>query len=253
MNTNVTRIFDASILNEVCNHPKVRPWLGGDLEQPLDLTHIVNSPNNIVLCHDGFYAIYIQVQPGLYEVHTQASAVKPPQDTVASAQATLRWMFTQTNCIEVLTRVPDGNARARRLTASTGFKFDFRVTRGWQVSGNIEECDILSLPLAGWIATDPTLVESGEEFHRQVDEACKAAGVTRSEHPDDANHDRWAGAAFEMVKGGQVGKAVLSYNRWAAMGGYMPIAPVSLNPLIIHIGDMALRVHDNHLEVLKCQ
>lgn len=253
MNTQVTRIFDAAIINEVCNHPKVRPWLGGHADQPLDLTALIQSPSNLFLSHDWFYAIFIAVQPGIYEVHTQISPDHPPADVVASANALLHHIFTQTNCIEVMTRVPDINTQALKLVKATGFNFQFRVTRGWQNGDEVEACDIHSIDLATWMARAPNLIEAGEEFHRQVDEACDVAGMARSEHPDDANHNRFAGAAFEMIKGGQVGKGVLMYNRWAAMGGYRPIAPISLSPLVVHIGDMALRVHDDKLEVLKCQ
>ena len=253
VNTNVTRIFDPSIVNEVCNHPKVRPWLGGDLDVDIDVTTLMQSPNNIVLQHDGFYAIFVGLQPGVFEIHTQASAVTPPKNVIRSTNNVFRYMFTKTNCIEIITRIPDANIRARKLANVTNFSLEFRVKRGWQVSGVVEDCDVYSLPLTRWISKAPGLIVAGEDFRSQVEEACAKDGIKRAQREDDINDNRFAGAAFEMLHGGQVGKAVLMYNRWAVMAGYMPIAPISLDPLIIHIGDVALRVYDEKLEVLKFQ
>lgn len=246
------RFFDASEINRVCNHEKVRPFLGGDLDTPLDLTGILENTSNIGLTCDGFYAVYVQMVPGHYEIHTMVDPLSPPTDTVAAACATLQYMFTTTNCVEVVTRVPDSNRRARKLAEAAGMVKEFRVSRGWQVSGTVEECDILTLPLTAWIAKAPGLEAWGEEFHRQVDEACSRAKVERAEHPDDDNHDRYAGAAFLMTKGGQVAKATFAYNRWAAVAGYKPIACINVKPLIVHIGDMALEIHEDRLEVVKC-
>jgi hypothetical protein len=246
------RFFDASDINRVCNHEKVRPFLGGDVDTPLDLTGILGNTSNIGLECGGFYSVYIQVVPGHYEIHTMIDPDAPPADTVASACATLQYMFTTTNCVEVVTRVPDSNKRARRLAEASGMVKEFRVSRGWQVGGSVEECDILTLPLTAWIAKAPGLETWGEGFHHQIDEACARAGVTRAEHPDDSNHDRYAGAAFAMVKGGQVSKAVFAYNRWALVSGYMPIACINIKPLVVHIGDMALEVHEDRLEVIRC-
>ncbi len=246
------RLFDARDINRVCNHAKVRPYLGGDLDAELDLSGILENTSNIGLECGGFYSVYAQVVPGHYEIHTMIDPEAPPADTVASACATLQYMFTTTNCVEVVTRVPDSNVRARRLAEAAGMVKEFRVSRGWSVGGSVEECDILTLPLTAWMAKAPGLEAWGEDFHHQIDEACARAGVTRSEHPDDSNHDRYAGATFAMVKGGQVPKAVFAYNRWALVSGYKPIACINIKPLVIHIGDMALEVHEDRLEVIRC-
>jgi hypothetical protein len=246
------RLFDARDINRVCNHAKVRPHLGGDLDVELDLSGILENTRNIGLECDGFYAVYCQTVPGHYEIHTMIDPEASPADTVAASCATLQYMFTSTECVEILTRVPDSNSRARRLAEAAGMVKEFRVSRGWTVGGSVEECDILTLPLTAWMAKAPGLEEHGEEFHRQVEDACSRAGVERAEHPDDSNHDRYAGAAFLMAKAGQASKASFAYNRWAAMAGYKPMVCIQRSPLVVHIGDMALAVHEDRLEVVKC-
>jgi RimJ/RimL family protein N-acetyltransferase len=253
--TSPKRVFDAQPVNELCNSPDVRPYLGGFLDEPVDLTNVISNTNNVVLEMDGFVGIYVAIQPGLFEVHTQAS--KDARDAglvLPAAKASLEHMFLKTNCIEVITRVPKANKAARALVQATGFKLQFEVAQGWQVNGEVMPCDIYAISLTDWLNIGEHLETYGKEFHEHVVAACEKAGVERAEHPDDAVHERMAGAAYMMIRHGHVGKAVLSYNRWAAMAGYMPISPVSLTPMIIHIGDMALLVRDDgSLEVVKCQ
>lgn len=247
------KLSSVEAISRVCNHPSVRPYLGGDTDIPLDLAHIFDDARNVTLTCDGFYAMYCLVIPGHYEIHTMVDPGNKPDNTVAAACATLEYMFTKTDCIEVITRVPDGNRSARRLAEAAGMKMETRVSRGWVVNGSVEECDILTLPLTSWMANADGLETYGEEFHRQIDEACTRAGAVRDAHPEDRNHDRYAGATFEMIRGGQMEKAVVAYNRWAGIAGYKPVVPLSKVPPIIHIGDMAVRVYENQLEVVKCQ
>lgn len=47
----VRRTLDAAAINEIANHPEVRPWLGGD--GVLDLSELVSAPANITLAIDG--------------------------------------------------------------------------------------------------------------------------------------------------------------------------------------------------------
>jgi len=253
--TSPKRIFDAQPVNELCNSPDVRPYLGGYLNEPVDLTNIVANTNNVVLEMDGFVAIYVAIQPGLFEVHTQASKeARGSGLVVPAAKATLEHMFRKTNCIEGMTRVPKSNKAARALVEATGFRHQFEVANGWQVNGEVMPCDIYSITLTDWLNIGEHLETYGKEFHYHVVAACKVADVSREDHPDDEVHERMAGAAYMMIRNGHIGKAVLCYNRWAAMAGYMPISPISITPTIIHIGDMALLVkNDGSLEVVKCQ
>lgn len=251
----IRRIFDAAIVNRIMNHPEVRPLLGGDGASEIDIQNLLNDPSNIALHRDGFAAVFLSVLPGVYEVHTQAlPEARAANSVYASAVAMLHWVFTRSGAYEIVTRVPDDNVAARKLAEAMGFRFQYRLKNGWIVNGSVEPCDVLSLNLNDWLATATGLVEKGEEFHDAVNAAFAEAGIERAEHPSDELHDRFAGAAYEMVRQGQFVKAVVSYNRWAVMAGYRPIALISADPLIIHIGDAAVAMGaDGKLSIVKGQ
>jgi hypothetical protein len=64
------RIHDADRLNYLVNHPDIRPFVGGDITQPLDLSSAVADEANIFL--DGEHGAFCcsWTGPGDYEVHT---------------------------------------------------------------------------------------------------------------------------------------------------------------------------------------
>lgn len=251
----IRRIFDASIVNRIMNHPEVRPLLGGDGASEIDVQELLNNPANIALHREGFAAVFLNILPGVYEVHTQAlPEARAANSVYESATAMLHWIFTRSGAYEIVTRVPDGNFAARKLAEAMGFRFQFRLQNGWIVDGGVEPCDIFSLNLNDWLPTAKGLVEIGEEFHDAVNAAFVEAGIERAEHPSDVLHDQFAGAAYEMMRQGQFVKAVVSYNRWAALSGYRPIAVVSHDPLIVHIGDAAVAMGaDGGLSIVKGQ
>lgn len=66
----MNRTFDPVRVNYLVNHPDVRPFIGGDPAEPLDLSAAVANDENIFLDgeHGGFACIWSA--PGVYEIHT---------------------------------------------------------------------------------------------------------------------------------------------------------------------------------------
>lgn len=237
----IERATSAERVNEICNHAEVRPWLGGNTSQRVDLAPIISRPENVVLLGEFGAIVFMRGQPGLYEAHTQILPEGRGQWALNFAQACLHWMFCRHDAMEVATRVPDGNLGAKGLARGLGFRKEFVRHDGYRIDGEAHAAEIYFLTLQAWQATAPGLVERGIEFHESLDRQGKKSPT----HPEDANHDRYVGATMEMVRGGQVAKAMVFYNRWAFVVGFPLIGVISWNPLIIDVGNCLLRVDGN--------
>lgn len=66
----IQRSFDADRINDLVNHPSIRPHVGGDPQVPLDLTAVVANHDNIFLLGDHGGFAFTWTAPGTYEVHT---------------------------------------------------------------------------------------------------------------------------------------------------------------------------------------
>lgn len=248
----IHRVFDAAFLNQVANHPEVRPWLGGEGE--IDFQPALNDANNIGLVTDGGGWLIHKLGPGLYECHTQFLPDQRGRHVVAAMREGFRYMFTETDCMEVVSRIPDGNRGAEGLAQAAGFREIFRRERCWPKPGDEQGVSFRSLSFDEWRALDPELEQIGQALHEQFENAKLTWGVTSPGHPDDDAHNRAAGASVLMFQRNNPHKAVLTYNRWAAFAGYPPISMLSLNPLLIDLGGMLVTLSAaGGMEVLQCR
>ena len=160
----------------------------------------------------------------------------------------MAYMFERTDCHRLFTQVPRDNEAAASLANKGGFREWFRrhdARRG--------ETAYLTLEIDDWIQHNDGLIAVGEWFHAALDEAKAAAGSARPTHPDDQAHDRAVGAAIEMLRAGQIGKALGTYNRWASFAGYLPISLVSTAPVTLDVGDAVIELNNGNLEVVTCR
>lgn len=245
MDINLTREPDASKLNAVINDPSIYPWVKGFLDGPIDLTAAVADESNICLMAEHGGVIFHRHQMGLFEVHTQILPAGRGPWAVAMAQEAAKYMFCRTDAMEIMTKVPKGNFAARALTKAIGGSFEFTNKRGWVKDGQIIPADIFRLTIQDWIRTAPNLVERGHLFHERLEAEFTRLGVSEASHDDDDTHDRYVGAACEMILGGQPQKGIIFYNRWAALADYKQVGIVSLNPLLIDIRNAVVAVGDD--------
>ena len=245
----VTRQFDAKRLNEIVNDPSVFPWVRGGVEGPIDLTFAVDNPANVLLVGEHGAVLFIQLQPGLFEAHSQCLPIGRGAWMVSFVKSAIFWMFTRSVCFELMTRCPHGNLGARALAKCVGGKKLFTNPRGWTKDGKVIPADIFAITIQDWMLTAQGLEERGHWFHERLTAEYRKLGRKEAPHPDDDTHDRYVGMACEMFLGGQPEKAVIMYNRWALMADYAPISLVSRDPVAIDIVDATIVVRNNSFYV----
>jgi hypothetical protein len=242
------RTMDAAFLNRVVNDETVRPFVGG--EGDLDLTPALANPANVALVneHGGF--LFEFHDPGRYEGHTMFLPSGRGAAAFGAAADAFRYLFTRTEAVEIVTKVPGSNRGADLMARRLGFQSMFERQGAWPDGSKIE---YWGLSLDRWRALDKTLPGEGRAFHDLLEAAKSAAGSALDTHPDDDAHDRAAGLAVLMAKAGQVRKAAWAYNRWARFAGYQLIELLSEAPAVIDVKDAIVAVRDGELEVLKCR
>lgn len=252
MQVAINRHTEAAHLNSILNHPEVHPWVAYD-ENPLDLTPVMENPNVVALYGEHGGQVYQRLQPGLFEAH---SAFKPEgrgEWALAATRETLKWIFVHTEAVEIVTRVPAGNVAARALAKAIGGVQDFTLPEGWVKAGKPVSADVFSLTIQGWMKSAPDLPSRGKWFHARLKAEFDRLGIAEPQHADDETHDRYVGAACEMIFGGQPEKACVFYNRVAVISGWHPIGVVNLDPLAIHIGSAILVMRGDDFFVVPPQ
>lgn len=247
------RQHDAAHINEIVNDPSVYPWVSGRHTGPLDVSPLIADGRNVALFGEHGGVIFVAHQPGLYEAHTQVLPAGRGRWTFDTVNAALHWMFTRSDAIEIMTRCPHGNLGAKALARAIHGELEFTNPRGWTKDGNAIPADIYSLDIQRWMKTAPGLPERGRWFHDRLEAEYAGLGKAPDLHADDETHDRYVGAAVDMMLGGQPHKGVVFYNRWAVMADYATVGIVTETPLVIDIRDALLCVRDNDFWVMATQ
>jgi len=236
----------AARINKVVNDPSVFDWVRGNHKGPLDLTPVVANPSNILLMGQHGGILFVQLQHGLYEAHTQVLPEGRGKWAFEMVQAAIHWMFTRSDAFEIMTRCPRGNLGARALAKAIGGKFEFTNPRGWVKDGETISADIFSINIQEWMRRAPGLEERGEWFHHLLEDQYRRLGYKEPLHPEDRIHDRYVGAACEMILNKQASKAAILYNRWAKMADYATIEIMCVeNPTAVNIRDAILMVRED--------
>jgi hypothetical protein len=220
------RTFDARFLNEVANHPDVRPWLLG--EGPLDLTETLLDPRNIGLVFGGGGWLLHWQEPGVYEAH---SLFIPGSNAATLLKDGLRFLFTETDCLKIVTKVPDDNPRAKGLARAAGFREIFRA-------GKVS-CQELTFDR--WKTMDDVIAEKGHWFQDRLGKMTQ-----------EDSHARALGSAVLMCLANNAVKGVFTYNAWARLAGYQQIDLLSMTPPVIDVKDAIVQIRNGDMEVMFC-
>jgi hypothetical protein len=248
----VKRHFTAQHLNRIANHPTVRPWVGGVGE--LDLSDAVSNPANFVLLNERGGCFFENCGNGVFEVHTLFEPEGRGAEALHAVQDALHWMFTQTDCVELQTKVPAGNKGALGLVRAIHGREHFRRENAWRLpDGQQVGIAFYALNIHEWAGRCDATKAYGEWFHDKLEAAKIAQGGTTEIHDDDEAHDRYVGATVEMMLAGQVDKALWFYNRWARFAGYTQVRQVSTAPVLIDIQDAVISLKPNDFEVVLCR
>lgn len=249
----LTRTLSADLLNAVVNHPQVRPWLGSPDVPFIDVSPLVCDPANVALVTDHGGFIFHAQGDGVYEVHTQFVPEGRGRDAAQAMWEARRYMFVETDCVELVTKVPDGNRGADSLSRLAGFEERFRREGVWQAPEGTVGVSYRSLGIQAWSRLDDVAADEGAAFHEELEGVKAANGSARPVHPDDPAHDAAAGAASLMIKAGNAMKGVAFYNRWARLAGYQTIELLSLYPVVVDLRDAVVEVRKGRMEVLLCR
>jgi hypothetical protein len=247
----IERRRDSHLINKIANIPDVQRWVRGYESVPLDLTEAAENPQNILLTGQHGCMLFAPKLVDIYECHTLIAPSGRGEWGKTFVQACFHLMFTRTGCLEVVTRIPKGNLGARVMAKLCHFTPEFVQPNGWVLDLDPIPAEWFSLHIQNWMRTAPGLRERGVWFHEKLEAAFKRLGRVEENHPEDAVHDQYVGAAAEFLFGGQLAKASIFYNRWASMAGYAPIEITCPNPLLVDIASAILRFGDDDFDVLK--
>lgn len=242
------RTMDATFLNLVANDGAVRPHLGS-IGAPIDLTEAIANPDNIAFVgRSGGFFVEKRDAFGLYEGHSMFLPGDTAERPVQVLEALLQYLFIETDCVELLTKIPFCNKAAMGLGRSAGFRTMFEREAAWDVPGG-GKCAVAfsSLPFIRWVAMTLTIEQYGEWFHDRLEHL---AGIKK--HTEEPLHNRMVGAAVLMFRAKNSLKAMALYNRWASFAGYAPIRVISEHPLVIDVGDAIVQIRGDNMEVLRC-
>lgn len=246
------RTMDATFLNGVANHADVRPSLGG--VGALDLSQTIADPKNVTLQGEYGGFVGVRLEPGVYECHSMFLREGRGGYALDAMREGLRYLFTRTDCIEVVTKAPEGNLAALGAARGMGFVVSFRLDKGWPLGdGQFGPVDCMSLPFKKWVAKDDAVQERGEWFHNRLEELTTAQGKAIPVHYEELAHNRAAGASVLMFEAGNPVKATASYNLWAKTAGFPTMRLLSLNPVILDMDQVVIGISDGDMEVLRCQ
>ncbi len=246
----VCREFSAEQLNTICNHPEVRPWVAAPGQKYLDLSPVVANPDNYLLMGEGGGFLFVQQEPGIYEVHSQFLPEHRGENVITAARDAERYMFTRTDCTEIRSKVPEGNVAAAAFARKMRYELQFERANAWQTESGLVGVRYYARTLNQWVNQAEELKASGEWFHHKLEEAKIASDSTIPIHDDDDAHDLYVGATVEMIQAGQIGKALSLYTRWAPFAGYGPIALIATNPVVIDIGDAILAIRGDDFDAI---
>lgn len=244
------RVFNAEAVNAIANHAEVRPWLGGRGE--LDFSAVAGNTDNICFLAEGAAFVCHKIGDGRYEVHSMALPSARGGFAIECVREGLRYMFCATDCVELVTRCPDGNRAALGFAREAGFQEIFRREACFDAGG--EEpigASYQSMTLDRWRGRDPVIASYGERFHEVI--SASDMGAAFIAHADDEAHDRAVGASMLMVLAGNPRKGVWAYNRWAIFAGYGSISLISEAPLVIDAAGVLVGPRGGEMEVLLCR
>lgn len=244
--------LDLQHVERILNHPSVYPWIALGDGEPIDAARLLDNPNVTVLMGEHGGQFYHRRAPGLFEGH---SAFIHPEGRGRYAfnvtQATMAWIFAHTEAMEIVTRVPKGNIAAAALARMLGMHHDCTLPLGWMSKRRPIPAGLWSLSIQSWMSRAPKLIERGQWFHDRLEAEFERIGLHGDAHQDDETHDRYVGAAAELIFGGQPDKAVFLYNRVAMLAGWQPLAVAERSPLTIDIGLCQIVVGNDDFEAVR--
>lgn len=248
----IERTFDGELVNKLLNHPSIFPSISiHGRTEPLDITPLITEPHNVFMAAPGGIVAFIREEPGIYEVHTNFLPEYRGRNALKASRAAYHWMFINTDCMILQTKVPGFNVAADMFCRLVGATKEFTRPGIWPTDKGLVDMAFWQLHYHDWVRNAPSVSATGRAFHTKLEAERIRHNLEEPLHPDEDCHDRYVGACVEMVYAGQPDKGVVLYNRWAGFSGYGKISLIARAPLVIDIGDAVLQVLAHDFKVLK--
>ena len=148
------QLDDGTVLNTIVNHPDVLSTFTD--AQHLDMRPLAQDPHSIVLCGDppevGAFLFFCIVN-GVGESHGAVLPEGRGPWAKDLAENCIYEMFTTTDCVEIMTRVPEGHVATSALVRGLGFK------KRWErpeikFRGKLVPFSVWSLVMQDWWPAD---------------------------------------------------------------------------------------------------
>ncbi len=201
---------DIPEINRVLNHEEIYP--GATMGKPMGPLDISRGFDFLHVLLDDAGAGCIILDPfsvDTMEVHTCLFEAARGKSSDRLVRETMRFVFAETGCMELLTKVPVTNKAADLFTRQVGF---IRVA-------DASELRSYQLTIERWPYLDETL-----------DEFCPSELATLAM---DAYQKRLFGALMLVSSKGFMGKAVSIYNKHARLQGYLPVEVCGMDSLTV--------------------
>lgn len=210
----VERSFDANRLKEIINHPGVRSDVAELSKEMPDPEEAVLNKSNFLLMGDYGCCMFFCIMNCMYEVHTQILPEGRGSWAADFVKACADYMFTKTDALEVITRVPHGHLAAKALSIHIGFKLEFTRQENCVFRESVVPVDIYSQRIQDWFPRASNMQAIGHRFHEHLHAEAIRLGIQEVPHGEDPNHNQYVGACVEMAMAGLPHKAMTFYNRW---------------------------------------
>lgn len=249
----VKRTYDALAVNAILNHPGVFPFISVPGIENIDAAAIIADEHNIALMANGGCFILIFHEPGVYEIHTNFLPEARGRNAIRAAEGSVQWMFLNTDCMSIVTQVPEANRAARWLCAKSGFELEFERKAVWPTSDGLSDLSYWALRYDGWIKRSLRMMETGKFFLEKLDEEFVRLQLDIRSSLEDC-YCLHVGALFAMALCKQFEKGIALYNRWARFSGYGRASLISRAPILIDLSGVIVQLTDDwNLKVIKCR
>lgn len=227
----IRRTLDGSYLTQVANHPEVRPRLGFTDAGLVDLTPLIGNADNLAFETEGGGFVFHRVAPSVFEVH---SLFLPDARGGLSglARAAVAEMFEATDAQAILTKVPDDNAPAARLSEVVGFREVSRAESAWAGATGQTGVSYRRLGLDAWIDQSADLGEPAATLPLSVSRAWEFLR--------------------RCARRANAGKAFPALCERTALTGFQPPELLSIQPFVIRFAGRVFDLSSPDQEIIPC-
>ncbi len=222
--------------------------LGGD--GPLDFTEPAGNTRNYLFAnHQGGFFVH-NIFGTKYEVHSVFNPDRHGAKEIITLMLSAQdFMFSMTDCTELLTKVPDRNLGARWL-AHRGHFERYGEMENWKPG---QKAELMAFPLDRWALLCSTHARLAGDFIAQLQRSRVWDDPPPFTDNRDGAHELMLGAMWHLMGVGNVAKGVDLYNSYTLPRGRRPANIISGQPPVVDIGYAIVGLEEDGTKVMLCR